>query len=123
ISNLSTNVEDEGNQLSVVDERKRRRMKSNRESARRSRMRKQRHLDELWSQVLRLRTENNHLLDKLNHVTQSHDRIVQENEKLKDEASDLHQMLMDIQFCNIFTCISDFEDMSCNLTHLAAAST
>ncbi|PNX94661.1 ocs element-binding factor 1-like protein, partial [Trifolium pratense] len=72
-------------------------MISNRESARRSRMRKQKHLDELWSQVLWLRNENHQLIEKLNHVSENHDQVVQENGKLKEEALELRQMIRDMQ--------------------------
>ncbi|MED6155429.1 hypothetical protein PIB30_005281 [Stylosanthes scabra] len=81
----------------IINERKHRRMISNRESARRSRMRKQKHLDELWSQVVWLRNENHQLLDKLNNVSESHDKILQENAQLREEASELRQMLCDMQ--------------------------
>ncbi|KAK6157743.1 hypothetical protein DH2020_011991 [Rehmannia glutinosa] len=118
----STSDEAEDHHFSVIDERKQRRMISNRESARRSRMRKQRHLDELWSQVVRLRTENHNLIDKLNHVSESHDRVVQENAKLKEEASDLRQMLMDIQISNSYSILRDLEDIPCNTAHLRAES-
>lgn len=93
----STSDEADELQVSIIDERKQRRMISNRESARRSRMRKQKHLDELWSQVVRLRNENHTLIDKLNHVSESHDRVLQENARLKEEASDLRQMLADLK--------------------------
>ncbi|KAK8493554.1 hypothetical protein V6N13_099842 [Hibiscus sabdariffa] len=97
ISNNSTSDEAEEQQVNVIDERKQRRMISNRESARRSRMRKQKHLDELWSQVIRLRNENHSLIDKLNHASESHDRVLQENARLKEEAADLRQMVSDIK--------------------------
>ncbi|MBA0549066.1 hypothetical protein Golob_020126 [Gossypium lobatum] len=93
ISSNSTSDEADEQQLSLIIERKQRRMISNRESARRSRMRKQRHLDELWAQVVWLRNENHQLIDKLNHVSESHDRVLQENNQLKEEASELRQML------------------------------
>lgn len=123
-NNSSTSDEAEEHQLSIIDERKQRRMISNRESARRSRMRKQKHLDELWSQVLRLRTENHNLLDKLNRVSESHDRVLQENAKLKEEASDLRQMLTDLQIGSPYT--TSFRDLEevvpCNAAHLRAES-
>ncbi|RYR56417.1 hypothetical protein Ahy_A05g022123 isoform D [Arachis hypogaea] len=87
-------------------------MISNRESARRSRMRKQKHLDELWSQVVRLRSENHNLIDKLNNMSESHDRVLQENARLKEEASDLRQMIAEISG-NSFGCAVrgfDFDD-------------
>lgn len=122
LSSNSTSDEAEDNQISIIDERKQRRMISNRESARRSRMRKQRHLDELWSQVIRLRTENHNLIDKLNHVSESHDRVVQENARLKEEASDLRQLLTDLQITNSYAILRDLEDIPCNTAHLRAES-
>lgn len=82
---------------SVANERKQRRMISNRESARRSRARKQRQLDELWSQVVWLRSENQQLMDKLSHASESQERVARENVQLKQEASELRQMLCDMQ--------------------------
>lgn len=104
-STTSDEADDQHQQLMINNERKHRRMISNRESARRSRMRKQKHLDELWSQVVWLRNENHQLVDKLNHVSESHDQVLQENVQLKEEASELRQMIRDMQIhsppCNI----------------------
>lgn len=102
-SNNSTSDEAEEQQFSIINERKQRRMISNRESARRSRMRKQRHLDELWSQVVWLRNENHQLLDKLNHASEDHDRVVQENIQLKEETSELRQMITNMQLSSPYS--------------------
>ncbi|KAJ9147447.1 hypothetical protein P3X46_029609 [Hevea brasiliensis] len=111
LSNNSTSDEADEQQLSLINERKQRRMISNRESARRSRMRKQKHLDELWSQVVWLRNENHQLIDKLNHVSECHDRVLQENAKLKEEASELQQMLSDMQLNSPYATLRDLEDI------------
>lgn len=119
LSNSSTSDEAEEQQVSIIDERKQRRMISNRESARRSRMRKQKHLDELWSQVMRLRTDNHSLVDKLNHVSECHDKVVQENARLKEEASDLRQMVTSLQI----NALGDLDQIPCNNTaHLRPQS-
>ncbi|KAL0372547.1 UNVERIFIED_CONTAM: Basic leucine zipper 43 [Sesamum calycinum] len=98
-------------------------MISNRESARRSRMRKQRHLDELWSQVLRLRTENHNLIDRLNHVSDSHEKVVQENVRLKEEASDLRRMLTDLQVNSSYSSVfRDLEQIPGDTARLPAES-
>ncbi|KAL5759287.1 hypothetical protein ACOSP7_017813 [Xanthoceras sorbifolium] len=125
LSNNSTSDEAEEQQLRIIDERKQRRMISNRESARRSRMRKQKHLDELWSQVIRLRTENHNLIDKLTHVSEGHDRVLQENARLKEEVSDLRQMLTELQIGSPYTnaALRDLEEVPCNTAHLRAEST
>ncbi|KAJ4974036.1 hypothetical protein NE237_007210 [Protea cynaroides] len=111
LSNNSTSDEAD-EQLSIIDERKQRRMISNRESARRSRMRKQKHLDELWSQVMRLRNENRQVIDKLNHLSECHDQVLQENARLREEASDLRQMLNNLHL----------KEIPCNATHIRAES-
>ncbi|KAF2532980.1 hypothetical protein F2Q70_00032062 [Brassica cretica] len=108
-SNNSTSDEAEEQQTdkNIINERKQRRMISNRESARRSRMRKQRHLDELWSQVMWLRIENHQLLDKLNNLSESHEKVLQENAQLKEETSDLKQVISDMQIQSPFSCFRD----------------
>ncbi|OWM84698.1 hypothetical protein CDL15_Pgr027485 [Punica granatum] len=93
LSNNSTSDESE----SLINERRQRRMISNRESARRSRMRKQRHLDELWSQVVWLRNENSQLVDKLNRASEINEKVAQENAQLKEETSELRQMIADMR--------------------------
>ncbi|OVA10268.1 Basic-leucine zipper domain [Macleaya cordata] len=118
LSSNSTSDEADENQQSVIDERRRRRMISNRESARRSRMRKQKHLDELWSQVVRLRNENRQLIDKLNHLSDSHDRVLHENTRLKEESSELRQMFGNLQLDNDYNDLRDLEEVRCNTTHL-----
>lgn len=86
-------------------------------------MRKQKHLDELWSQVVRLRTEKRELIDKLNHVLECHDRVLQENNQLREEASNLHQTLRDLQLNNPYADLQDMEEVPCNTAHLRAEST
>ena len=75
-------------------------------------MRKQRHLDELWSHVVWLRNENHQLIDKLNHVSESHDKVLQENVQLKEETSELRQMLSDMQLSSPYSTLGDLEDVS-----------
>nr|GMC97187.1 basic leucine zipper 43 [Ipomoea batatas] len=108
-SSNSTSDEADEQQLSLIIERKQRRMISNRESARRSRMRKQKHLDELWSQVVWLRNENHQLLEKLNHVSERHDQAIQENGQLKEENSELRQMITELQLNSPYPSLKDLD--------------
>ncbi|KAK7269929.1 hypothetical protein RIF29_22741 [Crotalaria pallida] len=76
------------------------------------------------SKVVRLRTENHNLIDKLNHMSESHDKVVQENARLKEESSDLRQMIADMQIGNSFACtFRDFdEEVPINTSQLRAES-
>ncbi|KAK2660585.1 hypothetical protein Ddye_007118 [Dipteronia dyeriana] len=82
-STLIQNSDSEQDLQEVMDQRRRRREQSNREAARRSRMRKQKHLDELMQQVTRLTRDNNQLLTSIN-ISNKHLIAVQtENSILK----------------------------------------
>ncbi|PON65552.1 Basic-leucine zipper transcription factor [Parasponia andersonii] len=79
-----------------VDERKRRRMLSNRESARRSRWRKKRHLEDLTDQVNRLKVENRDLKNRLGLVAQQCHIAWRENDRLSSEFLALQSRLSDL---------------------------
>ncbi|QCD99052.1 extracellular signal-regulated kinase 1/2 [Vigna unguiculata] len=81
-------------------ERKLRRMQSNRESARRSRWRKKRHLENLTNQANRLRMENRELKNRLCLTMHQNLLLSVENERLRSESvtlmatlSNLYQIL------------------------------
>lgn len=74
----------------LMDQRKRKRMISNRESARRSRMRKQKHLDDLSVQVSQLRNENQQILTSVNLTTQRFLAVESENSVLRAQLNELN---------------------------------
>ncbi|KAI3747835.1 hypothetical protein L6452_10517 [Arctium lappa] len=96
-TNSSNSGSDEGEPVDPIDERKRRRMISNRESARRSRMRKQKHLENLRNQVNRHKAGNREIMNRLRFVSHHGQLVRQENERLRSESVMLRQKLWDIR--------------------------
>lgn len=88
----STSDDDQPNGVGM-DERKQKRMLSNRESARRSRLRKQQHLDELRAQVAHLRAENTDMMARYGIASQRYSQITGENVVLRAHAADLSRKL------------------------------
>lgn len=80
----------------VMDQRKRKRMLSNRESARRSRQRKQKHLDDLMEQVSQLTNENNQILTSMNATSQHYLNIEAENSILRAQTAELSNRLQSL---------------------------
>ncbi|PSS36510.1 BZIP transcription factor [Actinidia chinensis var. chinensis] len=77
----------------VMDQRKRKRMISNRESARRSRMRKQQHMDDLVVQASQLSEENEFILRRVNLTTQMYLNVEAENSVLRAQLAELTHRL------------------------------
>ncbi|CAL9053071.1 bZIP transcription factor RISBZ2-like isoform X2 [Musa acuminata AAA Group] len=75
--------------MDVTDIKRIRRMLSNRESARRSRRRKQAHLSELEVQVSQLRIENSSLLKRLTDINQKYSDAAVDNRILKADVETL----------------------------------
>nr|AFK48507.1 unknown [Medicago truncatula] len=92
-SSLLQNSGSEEDLQALMDQRKRKRMISNRESARRSRMRKQKHLDDLVSQVSKLRKENQEILTSVNITTQKYLSVEAENSVLRAQMGELSNRL------------------------------
>ncbi|OIW14747.1 hypothetical protein TanjilG_05368 [Lupinus angustifolius] len=77
----------------VMDERKRKRMISNRESARRSRMKKVKHFHDLSAKMAQLTNQNHQLLTTLNHTTQRYFILEAQNSVLKAQVAELSHRL------------------------------
>ncbi|KAK1419801.1 hypothetical protein QVD17_29157 [Tagetes erecta] len=119
-NNSSTSDETDESHMMIINERKHRRMISNRESARRSRVRKQRQLEELCTQVIRLRNMNHGLMVKLNQLLESRRKVVQENDKLKKERLELKKLISEAQLDNTYSTLGNlgfFNDLDDHHDH------
>ncbi|XP_039053293.1 bZIP transcription factor 44-like [Hibiscus syriacus] len=92
-STLLQNSGSEEDLHQLMDQRKRKRMESNRESARRSRMRKQKRLDDLMAQLILLRKDNYQILTGINFITQQYLNMEAENSVLRAQIIELSQRL------------------------------
>lgn len=94
----------------LMDQRKRKRMISNRESARRSRMKKQKHLNELMAQVEQLKEQNNQIVTNITMVTQVYLNVEAENSVLRAQMAELSHRLQSLN--EIINCINSTIDES-----------
>lgn len=96
-----------GESTEVMDQRKRKRMLSNRESARRSRQRKQKQLDDLTAEVSQLRKENAQVVAALKVTTQHYLGVEAENSVLRTQMVELSHRLQSLN--EILSCMSTSE--------------
>ncbi|KAJ4968018.1 hypothetical protein NE237_014719 [Protea cynaroides] len=96
----------------VTDERKRKRMISNRESARRSRQRKQQHLDDLLGQVTQLQNQNSEIGQRAEAILQHYNQIESENQVLRARMLELNDRLGSLNTLIAF--MEDTGDLSMN---------
>ncbi|KAM1382160.1 hypothetical protein EV2_035456 [Malus domestica] len=95
-SMIHQNSGSEEDLMALMDQRKRKRMVSNRESARRSRLRKQKHLDDLTGQINQLKKENHQIISSLNITSQHYMNMEAENSVLRAQADELSSRLQSL---------------------------
>ncbi|KAF7144016.1 hypothetical protein RHSIM_Rhsim05G0071600 [Rhododendron simsii] len=100
---LPNSVSDE-NLQKLMEQRKRKRTESNRESARRSRVKKQKHLDDLTAEAARLTRENNRLATGVECTTRLCLKIEGENSVLRAQVIELSYRLEGLE--QIIGCLS-----------------
>ncbi|KAG1365302.1 bZIP transcription factor 53 [Cocos nucifera] len=100
----------------MMDERKRKRMLSNRESARRSRMRKQQHLDDLVNQVALLKEENSQISMQINLLTQQYVRLESENTVLRTQVMELTDRLRSLN--SLLHLVEELSGMSMDIPEI-----
>ncbi|XP_039046165.1 bZIP transcription factor 53-like [Hibiscus syriacus] len=88
-----TSSSDSDPRYANVDERKRKRMLSNRESARRSRVRKQKQLEDLANETSALQKDNGLLSEKINIAAQRYIEMENDNNVLRAQAMELTDRL------------------------------
>ncbi|KAF6156922.1 hypothetical protein GIB67_039683 [Kingdonia uniflora] len=116
IQPVSSGSGSEDPQYVMVDDRKKRRMLSNRESARRSRMKKQKHLDELINQVVQLQRENNEIVQRVDTTTTCYINVESENNILRTQMMELSDRLQSLN--NVLHIIEDVSGFSMDIPEI-----
>ncbi|XP_059297977.1 bZIP transcription factor 53 [Lycium ferocissimum] len=84
------------------EERKRKRMESNRESAKRSRMKKQQRLEELVSETTQLQNQNGVIRDRIDSVERNYRAMDAENNVLRAQLAELTERLDSLNSMTVF---------------------
>lgn len=84
-------LESSGPEKELMDQRKNKRKQSNRESAKRCRMRKHKHVDDMMSQMSQLTKDNSEILNSINITTQHYLNVEAENSILRAQIGELSQ--------------------------------
>ncbi|KAL7606777.1 bZIP transcription factor 11 [Lactuca sativa] len=92
-SGNSSQIQNSGSDEDLLHQRKRKRMQSNRESARRSRIRKQKHVDDLTDQINQIKKDNAQILTTINVTTQQFVHVEADNSVLRAQMGELSQRL------------------------------
>ncbi|XP_061350773.1 bZIP transcription factor 44-like [Gastrolobium bilobum] len=95
-SSMCTKIQSSGSEEDLqlmMDQRKNKRKQSNRESARRSRMRKQNHLDDMMREVSRLTKDKSEIITSIKVTTQQYLNVEAENSILRAQMTELSQRL------------------------------
>lgn len=97
----SSSNSDMNQPVHLIDEKKKRRMESNRESARRSRWRKKTHLENLTSELKRLKVQNQEFKNRFSMTLCANQLVRKENDRFNAESlvlcarlSNLSQILL-----------------------------
>ncbi|KAK8933956.1 Basic leucine zipper 63 [Platanthera zijinensis] len=93
----------------AIDQKKRKRMLTNRESARRSRLRKQKHQDDLMAQASQLKKDNGQILAVVHLRTQNYLAVEAENSVLRTQMMELTSRLNSLN--EILQCIGGESQM------------
>ncbi|XP_047309104.1 bZIP transcription factor 11-like [Impatiens glandulifera] len=106
-----------GRSVLTEDARKRKRMESNRDSARRSRLRKQKHVDDLTTQIDLLLKEKTQIVSGMNVTNQSYIAVESQNSVLRAQKNELTQRLQSLNeilsFVNMGNgFVDDFQTMN-----------
>ncbi|CAJ1949110.1 unnamed protein product [Sphenostylis stenocarpa] len=104
----------------LMDERKRKRMISNFESARRSRIRKKKYMNDLLSLMDNLKHENQQIFESIQSTTQNYLNIEAENSVLKAQISDLSFRISDIRMFEVFLSFRGEDTRASFVSHLYA---
>ncbi|KAH0469776.1 hypothetical protein IEQ34_001334 [Dendrobium chrysotoxum] len=100
----------------MVDERKRKRMVSNRDSARRSRLRKQQHLDEMVNQVAHIKKENDQIEMQINMHMNQYLKVESENLILRTQIMELTDRLQSMNSVLLF--VEEFSGVAMDIPEI-----
>lgn len=89
----SSGSEDDDRYMMITDDKKRKRMISNRESARRSRMKRQQHMQDLNNQILFYKNRKNEITQNINNYTQQFMTIENQNRIMRAQKEELRKRL------------------------------